>query len=809
MLRFVPRGGIRLSQETPPALKPYGEVTARLLAARGIRNSREADRFLHPSRDQLHDPFLIHHMGRAVEMLRDARDRRVPTVIYGDYDVDGICSSALLCLALRRFGVPAEPYAPLRDAGYGLNRSAVRKLAGTYGLLVTVDLGITNDEEVKLAKELGMGVIVTDHHQPGLRPCPADAVLSPLMDGYPCSRLCGAGVAFKLAQALLGRWEAMEYIDLAALATVADIVPLREENRVIVALGLPVISARKRQGFRALLEVSRSGPEADSDTLGYQLGPRLNAAGRLGNALSGVRLMMTEDGEEADEIAMELDRLNAHRKRLENEVLEQALAQAQVHDFVKDPMLLARGEGWHVGVVGLAAGRLCSRYGCPTGVFSQEGSLLHGSLRSVPGVNIHKCLQACDELLLRYGGHEQAAGCTLSAERYEAFCRRMQRAVRMGAPEEAFIPTQEYDGPLSLGEADEAVLREIDRLGPFGLENPSPLFLAEGLRLERRRACGGLGAHLQLTLRQEGRVMDGIAFGMGKEAASLPGEVDMVYRLIRNTFQGITTLQCEAKALRPARGADWRSVAAAPEQDFGMALVDALLEMPAAEEERGKKSRAAEDNTVMHTHGGPQPDWQNPPRGTLFVARTQRSALGLLEVLSPEDERPVKAGALPGNPARLPVALAWGMVESPLCFPTVLVLPVLAAQAGCWRQVWLLDGELEPAEAALWQQRLPRAQVCVCPHTDALFSLAASVDAGDEAYRLLYRRLRVNAFSALAQAAAAAEMTLPQARVGMLAFVQLGLIRFTEHPFSYALHSPVPCVLGDSPLLKALRGLRC
>ncbi|MCL1855179.1 MAG: single-stranded-DNA-specific exonuclease RecJ [Clostridia bacterium] len=764
MLRFVPRGGIEPSREILPALKPYGKVSAQLLAARGIRSRQEADRFLNPCQDQLHDPFLIHHMSRAVKMLKDARDKRIPTVIYGDYDVDGICANALLCLALRRFGVQAEPYAPLREEGYGLNEPAVRRLAGVYGLLVTADLGVTNDREVELAKELGMGVIVTDHHQSGLKACPADAVLSPLMDGYPCPRLCGAGTAFKLAQALLGQWEAMEYIDLAALATVADIVPLQEENRVIVALGLPMISARKRQGFRALLEVSGSGSDADSDTLGYQLGPRLNAAGRLGNALSGVRLMMTADGEEADEIAAELDRLNTHRKKLENEVLEQALAQTQAHDFVECPMLLTRGEGWHMGVVGLAASRLCSRYGCPTGVFCQEGSLLHGSLRSVPGVNIHKCLQTCDELLLRYGGHEQAAGCTLDAERYKEFCGRMQRAVQKTARVKAFIPTQEYDTALALEEADEDVLREIDRLGPFGMGNPFPLFLAEGLQLERRRACGRLGAHLQLTLRQEGRVMDGIAFGMGKEAAALPRQVDMVYRLNRNTFQGITTLQCDVKAFRPAWGADRRSVAEAPEQDFEMALVDALLEMLTMEENAGIKSRNAEKIMDMHMHAGQGLDCQNPSRGTLFVARTKPSAMRLLEILHPEDERPGRADGRgmderdEGRPW-LPAALVWYTAEDPLCFPTVLMLPILAAQAGCWRQVWLLDGELGPVEAALWQQRLPRAQVRVYSRTEALISLAASVDAGDEAYRLLYRQLRCNAFSALAQAAAAAEMT--------------------------------------------------
>ncbi len=792
MLRFVPRNLAQISVGTLMALKPHGGVMARLLAARGIDTAQEAEAFLCPTMEQFSDPLLMHDMAKAMEILQNAKKNCISTVVYGDYDVDGICANALLCDALNRFGLTATPHVPLREEGYGLNAQAIHKLAARYRLLITVDLGITNCEEVALAKELGMQVIVTDHHQLGLADCPADAVLSPLLGGYPCPKLCGTGVALKLAQALLGMEKAEEYLDLAALATVADIVPLLGENRAIVALGLPLISARSRAGLRALLEVSGSSEKVDSDTLGFQLGPRLNAAGRLGDAMQGIRLMSTRDENEARKIAGELDKLNTQRRKMESDVLAEALQAAAAHDFVKDPALFVQGEGWHVGVVGLAAGRLCSRYGCPTGVFSREGGLLHGSLRSIPGVNIHKFLQSCDDLLSRYGGHEQAAGCTMEASHYDEFCGRMQRAIREAAPQEAFIPYQEYDELLPLTQATMALADEIDQLSPFGLGNPAPLFWGENLALERRRACGAAGAHLQVTLRDGQAVMDGIAFGMGSEAAALPSQVDIVYQITRNTFRDKTTLQCQVKAFRPAAGAQEQAIAAAPEQGFAMALVDALLEAGAAPTRpqlAGTSAVHLEDNKVMAADFG----LPSPQRGTLYVARTRESAKWAWDALQ---EGPGSA-----------LDMAWRLPGDPLCFPTLLLMPVLEHVGTCWRRVILLDGEILPGEAALWQERLPHAQVQALAHMDALRALAASLDAGDEAYRRLYRKLRASALATLNQAAAAAHLPLPQARTGLLAFKQLGLMRYTESPFAYTLCPPVACNLGDAPILHALRAL--
>ena len=287
-----------------------------------------------------------------------------------------------------------------------------------------MDVGITNAEEVARARELGMRVLVTDHHQPGLIPCPADAVVNPQLGPEPHARYCGAGVAYQLASALLGADTATQWLDLAAFATIADIVPLLEENRALVALGLPRIG--ERPGLRALMDTAGCRQPINAETVAYQLAPRVNAAGRIADAGISVRLLLARDAAEAEPLARALDAANTERKRLEAQATAQAALQAENHDFVRRRMLFVRGTDWSAGVVGLVAGRLNRRYGMPVCAFSEEDGLLHGSLRGVQGVNLARCLQACDDLLLRYGGHEMAAGVTLPCENDAAFRERFQ-----------------------------------------------------------------------------------------------------------------------------------------------------------------------------------------------------------------------------------------------------------------------------------------------------------------------------------------------------------------------------------------------
>ncbi|MCI5956663.1 MAG: single-stranded-DNA-specific exonuclease RecJ [Clostridiales bacterium] len=783
MLRYLARNARPLDGRAAAALRPYAGVTARLLYARGIYDAAQADAFLHPDIRQLHDPMRMHGMRKALAILARAKEERLPTVVYGDYDVDGVCACALLTQALRRYGVDAQPYTPLRAEGYGLNAQAVTRLAKDYRVLVTVDLGITNHEEVRLAQSLGMLVIVTDHHGLGLSESPADAVMNPLLGDYPFRKLCGTGVAFKLAQALLGTESCLEYLDLAALATVADIVPLADENRVLVSLGLKVIESRRREGMRALMRVSGEPSPLDSAALGYRLGPRLNAAGRLDDAGKGVRLMLTQDPAEADRLADELDRLNTERKTAENSLVRAAEEKAAQHDFIRDRVLIVRGKDWHVGVIGLAAGRLCQKYSCPTCVLSESDGLLHGSLRSVPGVHIHNCLKACDSLLLRYGGHEQAAGVTLPAENYEAFYAGLQAAVAQ-ADESCFIPAQEYDDEITLDSCTDALLDELTLMAPFGCGNPAPLFLARGLHPEERRAVGADGAHLKLTLRQGSRMMGGIAFSMGRLAASMPDAVDAVFSLGRNTFRGVTSLQLEIKAITPvvaSRAEALHLPDGVAEQE---ALLNALLDAFAIQ-----AGNAAPDTELIQ-----EGDWDSLraaltgfPRGHLLVSRTHETALRALNL----GDMDVCAHA----------------PDDPRGFATLLTAPVLSLCCGHWRHVWLLDGEALPGEAELWRARLPQAQVCVLPQTASLRALASAIDAGDASYRVVYKALRGGVFRSLGQLADAVQLTGVQARAGLNAFSQLGLIDFTESPFRYALRPAQKCALGDSPVLGALRRL--
>ncbi len=829
MLRFVPRDARPFDSAAQQALRPYAGPLAALLHARGAQTAAQAEAFLHPSLDALHDPLLLSDMQAALAILATARDGKIKTVVYGDYDVDGVCAAALMTEALRAFGIDATPHVPLRAEGYGLNLSAIERLAGEYGLLVTVDLGITNAAEVARARELGMRVIVTDHHQPGLLPCPADAVVNPLLSGYPFPKLCGTGTAFKLAMALLGADAAAQWLDLAALATVADIVPLIEENRALVWAGLPRMAARP--GLAALIAAAGCKTPLTAEALAYQIAPRLNAAGRIADANAGVKLLLTRDPAEAETLAAQLDRANAERKRIEADTTAEAALQAEGHDFVNRRVLFVRGGGWHAGVIGLVAGRLNQRFGVPVCALSEEDGVLHGSLRGVKGVNLAKCLQTCDDLLTRYGGHEMAAGVTLPAENDAAFRERLERAVRLSAAPECFVPAQEYDLPLSLADADDALVDALALMEPFGFGNPAPVFYTEGARLTRRRAVGAQGAHLQLTLMQDGRLMDGVGFGMGAEAARLGDTVDAAFTLARETFMGNTAVKCQVQAIRPSPAAQAQALAAAGDRPHALPLLRALMAELAAfpppdagngapDEELLNAVRfatvkqgadAAEPAEAFDAaepiaaqppdHGGPPPAAQPAPllpdadalldgrQGTLLVAYARETAARFL----------AQYGHL--------VDVAERMPGDPRCFHTLVLSPDPAALRGPWRTVVLLDGPLTPAGEGFFARSLPDAAIVALPRSPALRAMAAAIDAGDDAYRALYRLLKGGAFGSLAAAAKAAGLTEAQTLAGLAAFHSLGLIDFAEAPFHYTVLAPRKCSLAQSPLLGALRAL--
>ncbi len=784
MLRFVPRSDRVFTEAQKEKLRPFTGVKAALLFSRGMETAEEAERFLHPDTSQLHDPYLLSGMHKAVELLNDAKQANLRVVVYGDYDTDGVCAAALLTEALRAYGLRTDAYLPLRDDGYGLNAAAVEELAKGYQLLVTVDLGISNATEVALAQSLGMQVIVTDHHQLPLTPCPADAVINPLLDGYPFPYLCGAGVAYKLATALHAADEAMQntLLPLAAVATIADIVSLTGENRVIVSLGLPLIETRL--GLKALCEIAGVKAPVAEGAVAYQLAPRLNAAGRVADANAAVDLLLTDDPQEAQTLAKSLDASNTQRKKLEAAAVDEAAEQAKTHNFVQSHVLFVRGEGWHKGVLGLTAGRLNRRYCVPVCALSEEDGMLHGSLRGVKGVNLAACLKQCDDVLVKYGGHEMAAGVTLEAAKYSAFQTRLEEAVSASADADAFIPAQAYDLPLALEDAGLDLVDLLEELRPYGIGNPAPVFLTSGARVDSRRACGRGDAHLQLRLRQDKTVLSGIAFQQGSLAKTLPDEVDVAYTLERNDYNGRVTAQCNVATLRPSGYAVKQALQAETEEAYQDAIVNRLLAQAGKPGADAEKLTFAADGEVV-----PLGDdaLLSGCQGTLYVAYTKDAATALLQTL--EDR----------------VDVSVGTVEDPRCFHTLLLRPTDVPLSPDWKHIVLLDGALSGQDITQWKEHCGSAQLIVQATSDALRRAYQALDAGDDAYRTLYKQLMRSAFPSAEAAARAAGLTQAQTRLGLWTFAELDFIRLTLTPFSYTMLPVAKRPLDESPLLKHIR----
>ena len=554
MIQFAPRG---TADYTP--LGSLGGRLSALLRLRGVRTEEEARAFLHPGLDSLHDPLLLSGMEAAVRRIREAASARERVMVYGDYDADGVCATAILLETLTDAGVKAVSFMlPSRqEDGYGLNEAAVRKMAEKdVRLLITVDCGISNRAEVALARSLGISVIVTDHHQlPEILP-EADAIVHPLLGAYPCPHLCGAGVALKICHALLGPEGMAKRLDLAAIATVADVVPLTGENRAIVREGLRHIGTTGRPGLQALLRLAGVTAPLRADALAFRIAPRLNAAGRLGDASLAVHLLLTGVPAKAEAAAAKLEEMNRARQALEQGILSAALRQtAPAAGEAETRLLLAAGEGWNPGLIGLAAGKLCEKYFRPSVVLSLpegDGPAV-GSCRSIPGVNIFEMLRACGDLLLRFGGHEGAAGLTVARENLPALRERLERAIRDSCEESCFVRRLEYDLEVPFGDWTPDTLAELELLEPTGCGCPPPAFLLSGACVDSFRAVGSGGAHLQLSLRTaDGISLRGIGFGLGGEAETLPREIDLLYRPVLNEYGGRRSVEAQFSALRRA-----------------------------------------------------------------------------------------------------------------------------------------------------------------------------------------------------------------------------------------------------------------
>ena len=527
-----------------------GEITASILVRRGLTDLAEARAFLAGERAP-HDPFLLGDMAAAVERIRAAVDAGTRICVHGDYDVDGICATALAVLTLRELGAKVEWHLPSRfEEGYGVSRDTLARLADSgCGLVITVDCGITAVEEVAEAKALGVEVIVTDHHRPGAR-LPDCPIVATRPSDYPFPELCGTGVVHKLAQALLGPDHDVvrRHLDLVALATIADVVPLVDENRSLAIAGLRALARTEKPGLLALMRVAGIDPAAiESSAVGFRLAPRINAAGRLGHPGAALELLLTEDKDEANRLAGELETLNRDRQSVEQRIVREAIAQVESWPEERRERrgYVLWSDDWHEGVNGIVASRLVERFNRPVVMIAGADGEWKGSGRSLGSFDLHAGLAACAEHLDRFGGHKAAAGLSLAGDSLEAFAAAFAAYADASLGDDDLVPLTRVDAivPASALTLDLAV--ELDRLAPFGLGNPDVNLLVAGCEIADPSTVGE-GKHLRFRVRQHGR--DGgsaIAFGFGRQLERLRGErrYDIAFRLKENRWNGTSAPQ--------------------------------------------------------------------------------------------------------------------------------------------------------------------------------------------------------------------------------------------------------------------------
>ena len=538
-------------------------VLAAILIQRGVGDREAARRFLKPSLDELKPPYALAGMAEAVELLAEAIHTGAGILVHGDYDVDGQCATALLTRALRVAGARVTPFLPhrLRD-GYDLGAAglAAAKAAGAR-VILTCDCGITAVEAVRAARAAGIRTIITDHHLPGPVLPDAEAIVDPQRsdDVSGLTNLCGTGIAFKLVQALvpaLGLPANLPYhlLDLVALATVADIVPLVGENRILVRHGLRLLRDSRWPGLRALIRLAAlEGREIRAGQVGYILGPRLNAAGRVGDAEDGLRLLLTDDEAEADRLAHHLESLNVERQALDQRMLDEAIEQVEREaDPDRDAGLVLASDRWHPGVVGIVASRVVERYGRPTFLVAFDGDIGKGSGRSISRFDLHAALGRCGDLLERFGGHHMAAGITVRRERLAEFRSRFAAVARERLDPQDLGPEQRVDLVVSLDDISDDLERLCRYLEPCGMGNPSPVFGTRGIEFTDPRRVGS--GHLKGIMSCDGRRLAAIGFQWADRVPWLtPGgpRIDAAFRLEQNEWQGQVSLQARVLALTP------------------------------------------------------------------------------------------------------------------------------------------------------------------------------------------------------------------------------------------------------------------
>ncbi|MBN6186476.1 single-stranded-DNA-specific exonuclease RecJ [Aneurinibacillus sp. BA2021] len=531
-------------------------LLAQLLVGRGIETPEAAEKFLGGSTQDFYDPFLLDGMEKTVARIRQAIAIDEPILIYGDYDADGVTSTSIMIHTLRMAGATFQYYIPNRfTEGYGLNEDALVKAAENgFSVVITVDTGISAVKEAALAKELGLDLIITDHHEPPETLPDAYAVVNPKKPGcpYPYKMLAGAGVAFKFAHALLGELP-HQLLEIAAIGTIADLVPLEDENRLIAKLGLQALEHSMNPGVQAMKKVCGIEGKVSAYHIGFGMGPRINATGRLETADRAVKMFITSDPADAEKYAWELDELNKERQELVEAIAAEAEQLVLSMPEEETRVLVVAKEGWNEGVIGIVASRLVERFYRPAIVLSihPEHGKAKGSARSIAGFNMYEALTTCADILPHYGGHPMAAGMTLAAGDVAALRQRLNELAAEWLTEEDYIPITRVDAVCTLADANLATIEQLEKMAPFGLGNPSPKILIEGVEIANLRIIGKDENHIKCQFRQDGVSLDGIGFKMADVAAhlSLRDEANIVGELGVNEWNNQRKVQFVLKDL--------------------------------------------------------------------------------------------------------------------------------------------------------------------------------------------------------------------------------------------------------------------
>ena len=533
-------------------------LTARILCLRGITDPAQGLNFLNGKLANLPDPDLLPDMESACTRIAQALVRGEKISIHGDYDVDGISGCSLLVEALTAFGGEVEYHIPMRlKDGYGLSAEAIRRaVAAGSRLLISVDCGVSAHQEARLAEELGIDLIITDHHQPSTELPVCYALINPHLPGnrFPWTDLAGVGVAFFLMLGLRRKLRQDNYfqgrtepdprylLDLVALGTIADIVPLGGVNRILVKNGLPLLEQGLRCGVAALKEVAQV-KQVTSGVVGFRLAPRLNAAGRLEDAALGVQLLLGKDPRTCQELARRLDGFNRERQTIEEQTLNEAIAMVEEDHRSDRHSIVLAADHWHSGVIGIVASRLVERYHRPTVLLALDQGEGKGSARSINGFHLYQALCSCAEPLLGFGGHAMAAGLSIEAARVGEFAELFEQAARAALTPETLQPVAWHDGRITLAELTSELVRELEDLNPFGVGNPQPAFVSSGCRVTGLRVLGE--KHLKFYVEQGPCQLSAIAFGMADRYDQLTGPVDLLFRPGINRWRGTESLQLQ------------------------------------------------------------------------------------------------------------------------------------------------------------------------------------------------------------------------------------------------------------------------